>query len=185
MNAYLLYPLLALLAIFALSQLLTILGQVMKHTTPEYYGRSLASFLALFLCACYGTIASACLNVVGYGGLGQWTTARGFKWTMYFFTGVWFDIEDEKDWLGTTRPMVMVGNHQTELDVLVLGHVFPRYSSVTAKKSLKYIPFLGWFSMSLPLHTIRIPVVLTFMGSGPLKNRLHRALLPHPSHHRL
>lgn len=32
-----------------------------------------------------------------------------------------------------------------ELDVLMLGCVFPKYTSVTAKKSLKYWPFLGWF----------------------------------------
>lgn len=33
-----------------------------------------------------------------------------------------------------------------ELDILVLGAVFPPYCSVTAKKSLKYWPILGWFS---------------------------------------
>lgn len=33
-----------------------------------------------------------------------------------------------------------------ELDVLMLGCVFPPYTSVSAKKSLKYVPVLGWFS---------------------------------------
>ena len=138
---------LLLAAIFWLSQTLIFLGQFLHSTATEFYGRSIASFLALFLCACYGTTASAYLNVVGYGGLGQWTTARSFKYCMWLFTRVWFEIEDEKDWLGRTRPAVFVGNHQTELDVLFLGHVFPRYCSVTAKKSLKFVPFLGWFSM--------------------------------------
>ncbi|KAF7197533.1 putative 1-acyl-sn-glycerol-3-phosphate acyltransferase [Pseudocercospora fuligena] len=124
---------------------LVFLSNALKMPALEFYARSLASFIALFICACYGTIASACLNVVGYGGLGQWTTARSFKWTMLLFTGVWFDIQDEKDYLNTTRPAVFVGNHQTELDVLFLGHVFPKYCSVTAKKSLKMVPFLGWF----------------------------------------
>jgi lysophosphatidate acyltransferase len=32
-----------------------------------------------------------------------------------------------------------------ELDVLILGCIFPKYCSVTAKKSLKWMPFLGWF----------------------------------------
>lgn len=36
----------------------------------------------------------------------------------------------------------------SELDVLMLGCMFPRYCSVTAKSSLKYTPFLGQF-MSL------------------------------------
>jgi lysophosphatidate acyltransferase len=36
----------------------------------------------------------------------------------------------------------------SELDILMLGCMFPQYCSVTAKSSLKYIPFLGWFSTS-------------------------------------
>jgi lysophosphatidate acyltransferase len=40
-----------------------------------------------------------------------------------------------------------VGNHQTELDMLMLGHIFPKWCSVTAKKSLSKIPFLGWFML--------------------------------------
>lgn len=149
-----------LISIFLLSQLLILLGQTLKNNTIEFYGRSIASFFALFLCACYGTTASALLNIVGYGGLGQWTTARSFKWVMWVFTRVWFDMEDPgeegkgagdgRGWLGGTRPAVFVGNHQTELDVLFLGHMFPRYCSVTAKKSLMWVPFLGWFSMSTP-----------------------------------
>ena len=72
---------------------------------------------------------------------------------MLWFTGVWFEIEDPEDWLGKTRPAVFVGNHQTELDVLFLGHLFPKYCSVTAKKSLKFVPFLGWFSRYTFSHT--------------------------------
>ena len=34
----------------------------------------------------------------------------------------------------------------SELDVLMLGSVFPPYCSVSAKKQLKWFPFLGWFS---------------------------------------
>lgn len=146
MYTILLFLLITFIALIALSQGLILLGTTTKNHVVEFGGRSLASFIALFICATYGTIASACLTLVGYGGLGQWTTARAFKWTMYLLTRVWFDIEDEKDWLSTTRPAVLVGNHQTELDVLFLGHVFPRYCSVTSKKSLQYVPFLGWFS---------------------------------------
>ncbi|KZZ88105.1 AtaAp protein [Ascosphaera apis ARSEF 7405] len=63
---------------------------------------------------------------------------------MWLTTGVWFDIVEGAEHLNT-RPAVFIGNHQTELDILLLGAIFPQYCSVTAKKSLKYIPFLGWF----------------------------------------
>jgi len=153
MDSLLFWPLAFAGFLFATVQTLLLGGRIAQIPALEYYGRSLASFIALIICATYGTIASACLNVAGYGGLGQWTTARAFKWIMLLFTGVWFEIEDEKDYLGRTRPAVFVGNHQTELDVLFLGHMFPKYTSVTAKKSLKYVPVLGWFSMSMSPQT--------------------------------
>lgn len=140
-------------AIFLTTQALYVLASVLKNQTIDYYARCAASFTALVICATYGTIVSALLNVVGYGGLGQWTTARAFKYTMLLFTGVWFEIEDPDGLLqGETweklRPAVLLGNHQTELDVAAVGHIFPRYCSVTAKKSLIYVPILGWFSKS-------------------------------------
>nr|POF22384.1 putative 1-acyl-sn-glycerol-3-phosphate acyltransferase [Quercus suber] len=148
MNSFLYYTAAGAVLLFCTVQGLLILGKALQSTTLEFYGRSIASFSALFICAIYGTVSAAVLNVAGYGGLGQWTTARAFKWNMLLFTGVWFEVEDPHDWLGTTRPAVLVGNHQSELDVLFLGHIFPKYCSVTAKRSLRWWPLLGWF-MSL------------------------------------
>lgn len=54
-----------------------------------------------------------------------------------------------------------------ELDILFLGTVFPKYCSVTAKKSLKWSPFLGQFSRSTtrtlqaPANTSLPPVALS------------------------
>ncbi|KAL1303931.1 hypothetical protein AAFC00_000384 [Neodothiora populina] len=109
-----------------------------------FVARSIASFTALILCACYGVVASIVLRIVGYGGLSQWTTARGFKWIMWAMTGVEFAVSDKFGGL-KVRPGVIVGNHQTELDVLMLGAIFPPYCSVMAKSSLKWVPFLGQF----------------------------------------
>lgn len=105
-----------ILSILLVSQGLIILGSVfVRNNRIEYYGRSLASFLALFLCASYGTLASAALNIAGYGGLGQWTTARAFKWTMWLFTGVWFEIEDPQGLRGSqTEPQSIVENDREE-----------------------------------------------------------------------
>lgn len=110
--------------------------------------RVLASYISLVFVALYGALASIVLRLAGYAGISQWATARCFKWIMLLTTGVTFEIQDPNDVLGTTRPAVFIGNHQTELDVLMLGSLFPKYCSVTAKSSLKRVPFLGWF-MSL------------------------------------
>jgi lysophosphatidate acyltransferase len=118
-----------------------------KVPRAAFVARCLASYGSLLVVAAYGVVASACLRLVGYGRISQWAVGRGFKWMMRFTAGVKFEIVEGEEHL-TTRPAVFIGNHQTELDVLMLGCVFPPYCSVTAKKSLRNIPFLGWF-MSL------------------------------------
>lgn len=66
-----------------------------------------------------------------------------FYFLCYNILGIEFVIKDEEYLL--TRPAVFVANHQSELDILMLGASFPKYCSVTGKKALKYYPFLGWF----------------------------------------
>lgn len=109
-----------------------------------FYARCLSSYLCLVLCACYGVLVSIALRPFGRHLITQWTVARAFKYTMLLSTGVEFKIVSGSQYL-TTRPAVLISNHQTELDVLLLGSIFPPYCSVTAKKSLARIPFLGWF----------------------------------------
>ncbi|KAL7626848.1 1-acylglycerol-3-phosphate O-acyltransferase [Parahypoxylon ruwenzoriense] len=113
-----------------------------------FVARSLAAYISLIICAIYGALASIILRILGREQIAQWTTGRAFKYVMALTTGVTFEIIDPKRHLETVRPAVFIGNHQTELDVLMLGCMFPKYCSVTAKKALKNVPFLGWF-MSL------------------------------------
>lgn len=110
-----------------------------------FAARTLAAYISLIICAIYGALASIVLRILGREQIAQWTTGRAFKYIMGFTTGVTFEVIDPKHHLETVRPAVFVGNHQTELDVLMLGCMFPKYCSVTAKKSLKKLPFLGWF----------------------------------------
>jgi len=133
-------------AYFVLTIFLYVLS--LRLSTAGFFARLLASYVSLVVCACYGVVVSVLLRLVGYGGLAQWAAGRSFKYVMKYSTGVTFTIEDPNDYLNKTRPAVLIGNHQSELDVLMLGVIFPKYCSVTAKKSLKSIPFLGWF-MSL------------------------------------
>lgn len=110
-----------------------------------FAARSLAAYISLVICAIYGIIVSIALRAVGQAQIAQWATARAFKHVMGKTTGITFEVIDPKGVLDTVRPAVFIGNHQTELDVLMLGCMFPKYCSVTAKKSLKKIPFLGQF----------------------------------------
>ncbi|MCJ1312817.1 hypothetical protein MMC25_006493 [Agyrium rufum] len=110
----------------------------------SFYARLMAAYACLLACSIFGFITAIILRLVGNYRITQWATARAFKYTMKYSTGVEFEIISGKQHL-QTRPCVFVGNHQTELDVLYLGEVFPKFCVVTSKKSLKSVPFLGWF----------------------------------------
>lgn len=133
--------------------LLTITLFTMSYILPTipllgFLARLLSSYASLLLCASYGVFASLTLRLIGQHRLAQYAVARSFDLVMRYTTGVRFVIVEGEEHLTTNRPMVIIGNHQTELDVLFLGCIFPKYCSVTAKKSLAKVPFLGWF-MSL------------------------------------
>ncbi|KAH0528602.1 hypothetical protein TsFJ059_003442 [Trichoderma semiorbis] len=129
---------------------LTISFYMLSFVVPKaaFVARVLAAYMTLIACALYGVIASIVLTILGKQQIAQWTVARAFHYSMQLTTGVEFVIDDPDNVLNTTRPAVFIGNHQTELDVLMLGAIFPKYCSVTAKAQLKKVPFLGWF-MSL------------------------------------
>ena len=122
----------------------SLFGLSRKFPRAGFFARCLASYACLIACATYGVFASIGLRLVGRGNIAQWTVARSFKWTMRYATGARFRVIEGQEHL-LTRPAVFITNHQTELDVLLLGEVFPKYCSQTAKKSLRNVPFLGWF----------------------------------------
>ncbi|KAK4232115.1 putative 1-acyl-sn-glycerol-3-phosphate acyltransferase [Podospora fimiseda] len=126
---------------------LTIFFYMLGFIIPKaaFVARALASYFSLIASSLFGVGSSVFFSLIGYGGLSQWAVGRSFKLFMKLSTGVCFSIEDPNNYLNTTRPAVFVGNHQTELDVLMLGTIFPKWCSVTAKASLKKMPFLGWF----------------------------------------
>lgn len=151
MYAVIAYPLYGVIAYIGI-MVLAFVASVALPSPPLILGfvaRSMSAYLALVICASYGTIASAILKLFGlHYKYGQWTTARSFKYVGKLMTGVEFQIEgDGAEVLEKIRPAVIVGNHQTELDILMLGSLFPTGCSVTAKKSLARIPFLGWFML--------------------------------------
>lgn len=117
----------------------------MGLSSASFFARLLTSYACLIVCASYGVFVSILLRMVRQHRIAQYLVARAFKWTMRLATGVSFEIVEGEEYLKTPRPCVIIGNHQSELDVLLLGTIFPPYTSVTAKSSLKRLPFLGWF----------------------------------------
>jgi lysophosphatidate acyltransferase len=134
----------ALIAYLGLTALLFALS-AMGISRASFFARLLSAYACLIACAIYGILASIVLRPFRRHRIAQYLTARAFKLTMYLATGVRFQFVSGKEYLDARRPCVIISNHQSELDVLLLGTVFPPYTSVTAKSSLKRVPFLGWF----------------------------------------
>ena len=151
MHALIYYPTLITAIYLAITAMLFALTYLLPRppNLVPFVARCLSSYAALIVCAMYGVIASLILRAFSLHRLAQWTTARAFAFVMGLATGVTFFISPhDRLLLDSKRPVVIIGNHQSELDVLLLGQMFPRYTSVTAKKSLKNVPVLGWY-MSL------------------------------------
>lgn len=108
-----------------------------------YYSRCVLAAIILMVCAIYGTISSIIFKLIGKQYLSQWSTARFYYYIMKYCMDI--DVKVIGAEKLAKKPFIAIANHQSTLDVLVLGKMFPRDCTVTAKKSLKYIPFLGWF----------------------------------------
>ncbi|KAF7552828.1 hypothetical protein G7046_g7278 [Stylonectria norvegica] len=140
--------LLSLLANFLLGYAaLTLFFYALSLAIPKagFVARVLAGYISLLVVTGAGVFISIGATLIGKQHSAQYATGRCFYYAMRYTAGVSFEIDDPTDILGTTRPAVFIGNHQTELDVLMLGTMFPTHCSVTAKASLKKTPFLGWF----------------------------------------
>lgn len=110
-----------------------------------FYYRSVVSTILLGIIAMYGVFASLTLPLFGKTHLINWSVARLYYHIAGFLLGVSVSVEGE-EYLNRNSPAVFVCNHQSSMDVLFMASIFPKATSVVAKKAIKYYPFLGWYS---------------------------------------
>lgn len=118
-----------------------------KSPAASYYAHLTIYFICLLICSAWGILATPFMLLIGRGYDIQWLVARSF----YELTSRWLGITmTVEGWEHLeTRPAIFIGNHQSMLDILLLGRIFPQRCTVTAKKSLKYSPFLGqWMTVA-------------------------------------
>lgn len=110
-----------------------------------FAARLIAFYLCILTTCALALPATLLLRLAGAGGSSQWAGGRIFKYLTILTMGLSFDVIDPKGILEKERPAVIVGNHQTEFDLIMLACMFPKNCSVTAKSSLRRVPFLGWW----------------------------------------
>ena len=94
---------------------------ISSHSSLGRYYIRLALYLStLGLCSIYGTLVSIGLTLVGRRFEINWVVARSFYSLAGRVLGIFFEVEGEH-WLKTTRPAILIGNHQSMLDIIYLG----------------------------------------------------------------
>ncbi|KAH8118426.1 1-acylglycerol-3-phosphate O [Phellopilus nigrolimitatus] len=109
----------------------------------RYYVR-LGLFLSTMgVCSVWGVFASIGMTLIGRRFDINWIVARSFYALASRLLGIYIEVEGEEHL--AVKPAVMIGNHQSMLDILFVGRIFPTQSSMTSKKELKWMPLLGQF----------------------------------------
>ncbi|KAH3899914.1 related to Probable 1-acyl-sn-glycerol-3-phosphate acyltransferase [Saccharomycodes ludwigii] len=109
-----------------------------------FYTKQIINITLFSFCALYGVVVSIVLKIIGKPRYAQWATARCWYYVIGWVLGLRVKLINEHI-LKESSPCIFVSNHQSSLDIFMIGRAFPPGCTVTSKKSLKYVPFLGWF----------------------------------------
>lgn len=102
---------------------------------------------SLGFCSVFGVVTSVVMNLIPGQKLNiNYVVARTFYYLAGTLTGIKFQVEGEENF-AKAQPAVLVGNHQTSIDILYLGRIFPKLASIMAKQELKLAPLLGQYML--------------------------------------
>ncbi|RUS12894.1 hypothetical protein BC937DRAFT_86769 [Endogone sp. FLAS-F59071] len=128
----------------------------------NFQSKALISLIIALIAGIIGVICGLVLMPLGRGGYINLIVARFFDLTLGNVMGIHFKVVEGQKYLDE-NPAVFVANHQSSMDVLMLGAVFPKDCAVVAKAEMKWYPFLGQFSKYHPSRNWKID---WFVGVG-------------------
>ncbi|KAG0709908.1 hypothetical protein DFH29DRAFT_792958 [Suillus ampliporus] len=125
-----------------------ILLRTVASTSPigRYYVQLTVYLGTLVVFSTWGVVVAVGMSLIGRRHDVNYVVARSFYAIASRVLDIQVEVEGEEHL--QTCPMVMVGNHQSMLDILYLGRVFPRKASIMAKKQLQWSPLGPWMFMS-------------------------------------
>jgi hypothetical protein len=106
------------LPVAALASLLPALMLSRLFSPVRYYVRLTTFLLGLATNSVWGVLASIAMSAAGKAGDVNWLVARSFWKSTAPLVGIRFRVEGEEHLTEREGPVVMVGNHQTMLDIL-------------------------------------------------------------------
>ncbi|WFD43114.1 1-acylglycerol-3-phosphate O-acyltransferase [Malassezia psittaci] len=112
----------------------------------RYYFNAVLYILALGLCSVVGVVFPLTFGLFGQRYNTNLAVARSFYALSSRLFGITVKIVEGEQYL-SQRPSILMGNHQSFLDILYLGVIMPQHSVIMAKKELRWAPILGQFMM--------------------------------------
>lgn len=114
-----------------------------------YYYRHFVVIVCLAITTFAGSAALLAMRL-----LGRDQKCFGYLFKFHFKlakTFLAFDtiVEGRENFLDASQSAVYVCNHQTMMDVQLMGNSVPDRASIVVKKEIKYYPFFGQFSKLL------------------------------------
>ncbi|KAF8827256.1 hypothetical protein HHX47_DHR5000997 [Lentinula edodes] len=140
-----------LLSIFkpiAYISLPVILARTAISSSPMglYYFRRGLYLGCMTAVATFGIVVAATMSATGYRYDVNWVIARTFYALAGTVLNIKVEVEGEEHLL--TKPAVLLSNHQSMLDILFVGRLMPKRTSIMAKNSLQYTPLGPFMIMS-------------------------------------
>lgn len=100
---------------------------------------------AVFIYAVFASLRTLFFSPLRFVGLKSFTDRfiENFYRDTLSIGGVVVEVEGLEN-IDPKKHYVIFSNHQSMLDIPVVGAVFPGYTRIIAKKELKRVPFFGW-----------------------------------------
>ncbi|KAI9015042.1 hypothetical protein BC832DRAFT_528251 [Gaertneriomyces semiglobifer] len=111
----------------------------------RYVVRMTGYIIAVALACLIGIASAPLMWLIGSPGYINWVVARSFAVLGPLFSGMRYKVIGQENITKTPLPCVYVANHQSSLDIIGMGAVLPKNTVVLAKKSIRFVPLLGWF----------------------------------------
>ncbi|RXW25460.1 hypothetical protein EST38_g423 [Candolleomyces aberdarensis] len=157
-------------------------------TSPlaRYYIRAVAYAGTLVTVASGCIVAAVGFTVVGKQHDVNHFVARVFYATVTRLFGITVELEGEEHL--NSRPAILMANHQSMLDVIILGRVMPKQTSIISKESIKYSPLGPFMLLSGTIFINRgnnAQAVKSLNDAGNLikKNKISTWIFPEGTRH--
>ncbi|TFK43918.1 hypothetical protein BDQ12DRAFT_709582 [Crucibulum laeve] len=148
--------------------------------TCRYYVRVFVYVGTLMSVASCSIAIAAGMSIAGRRFDTSFVVARVFYGLVSRLLNVKINVEGAEN---LTRPAVLMANHQSMLDVLVVGRLMPKQTSIMSKKSLQFTPLGPFMTMAGSIFIDRgnnARAVRSLEAAGALMNRLKLSLWMFP-----